>query len=110
MLITVIRWEVWSFIVAAAAILAWRALTGQINTAGLLRTHPNGPLSPTRVQMLLTTFGVAGWYLEKVHAANGLELPEMPTSMLLALAGSQATYLTGKGLTQLDWLQYFRRT
>ena len=70
MIETIIRWEVWIFLVAAAGILGWQALTGRINTKGLLRTQPGGALSPTRVQLVFTTLGFAGWYLTQTQVAG----------------------------------------
>jgi hypothetical protein len=73
-----------------------------------LRTTRNGPLSPTRVQMLFTTFAVALWYIGQVRTAGNGGLPDVPPNILLALAGSQSTYLIGKGFTMLNWQQYLK--
>src|SRR5205823_5164996 len=69
-LATLIRWEIELFLLALAAIVAVKLLTGEINTAGLLYGRISGRprnqnqyFSPERVQMLLFTLAAAFYYI-----------------------------------------------
>ena len=88
----------------AAIILsvAYRLLTGSINTTGLLQTkNPAGGISPARVQLLMLTGSVALYYLLLVlqtlkTQSQPLKLPELPSELLFVLGGSHTLYLGSK--------------
>jgi hypothetical protein len=112
MIETIIRFEAWGFLGAAAAIIVLQGVTGRINLKGMLSSNRNGSLSPVRIQLLFTTLGFAGWYLTQVRLAiwaHSLELPPIPPDMLIVLTASQATYLVGKGADQFNLLGLLRR-
>lgn len=100
-IITVARWEVTLFVYALAAIIAYRLLTGQINTRYLLhgvRRDGSRYFSPERVQMLLATIAIAFQYLMLAHQAPPGQMPNLPEGSLQVLGLSHAVYLGGKGL------------
>jgi hypothetical protein len=104
MLGTIISFEIFGFLVAAGAIVAWRLLTGGINTHGLFDTGPQGTFSPARVQVLLTTLGGAGWYLGLVMSnQDQSHMPDVPNALLLLMGASHVTYLAAKGADKLGW-------
>ena len=82
--------------------VAHRLLTGSINTTGLLQTkNQAGGVSPARVQLLMLTGSVALYYLVLVLQSlktqnQPLKLPELPSELLFALAGSHTLYLGAK--------------
>lgn len=95
---TVLRYEIWIFLMVLAAVVAYQLLTGRINPRGLLRDKMGGrAFSPGRLQMLIVTVGGALYYVVLVlsNTKTG-EFPEVPKELLLALGGSQAFYLGGK--------------
>ena len=83
-------------------IVLWKLMTGDITVNGLLRgdaksaTGEMAPyFSPGRVQMLMITILSAGYYLlQVIHDPS--HLPEIPTPILVGVAGSHAIYLGGK--------------
>jgi hypothetical protein len=110
MFLTLIGWEILAFLTCAAVIAGFQILTGKINTRGLLRTRPNGPLSATRVQMLFSVAGFALWYLNLIRTTTDYgSLPDVPNAVLLTFAGSHSTYLLGKGFSSLNWQQYLNK-
>lgn len=93
------------FLGGLAAIIAYRILTGGINTKYLLYgTQKDGTkyFSPERVQLLLFTLGTALFYISDVakHRNAGV-LPDIPVETLALLGGSHAIYLGGKAYTML---------
>ena len=92
----------YSFLGAAAAIVAGSLLTGRINMHGLLRAKfPSGAgdVSPARVQLLLATIGAAVTYLGAVLAARDSgRLPDMPALWLAGLGASNGVYLVTKAI------------
>jgi|GEM_PF-2194745 len=94
MFFSVIRVELLVLLLVLAGIMAFRILTGRINTVGLLRNAPGTPISVASVQMLFGTFVAAGWYLQLVMTTHSL--PEPPTALLALLGGTQAIHLGGK--------------
>jgi hypothetical protein len=93
------------FVGGLAAIIAYRLLTGQINTTGLLYgTKKDGTkyFSPERLQLMIFTLGVAMFYLNNVtqNRTSGV-LPDVPKEILALLGGSHAIYLGGKAYMML---------
>jgi hypothetical protein len=93
------------FVGGLAAIIAYRLLTGQINTSYLLYgTKKDGTkyFSPERVQLLIFTLGTAMFYLNSALQNRGSGvLPDVSTETLALLAGSHALYLGGKAYMML---------
>ena len=111
---TVIRYEILLFLGALAFIVVYQMLTGGINMRRLLfakgcaaadpstqrRTDPlpgqrTSGLSPSRIQLLVITIGVAIYLLAEV-VRDPSQFPEIPTGLLLLMAGSEAIYLARK--------------
>lgn len=102
---TLVKWEVLIFLGGLAAIIAYRLLTGQINTNGLFYGSKKGGgkyFSPERVQLMVFTLGTAMLYLSSVtqNRTSGV-LPDVPTQTLVLLGGSHAIYLGGKAYMML---------
>src|SRR5262245_27618735 len=100
-----VKLEVFVFLGGLAVIIAYRLLTGQINTNYLLYgTKKDGTkyFSPERVQLLIFTLGTAMFYLNTVleNRASGV-LPDVPSQTLVLLGGSHAIYLGGKAYMML---------
>jgi hypothetical protein len=97
--------EVFVFLSGLAAIIAYRILTGGINTKYLLYgTQKDGTkyFSPERVQLLLFTLGTAVFYMADVlKHRNAGQLPDISTETLAVLGGSHAIYLGGKAYVML---------
>jgi len=81
---------------AFAALIAYKFLTGQISTGGLLADQPGNGLQADRLQMLVGTIAGAAAYVGLAAKAGGF--PEVPDWMLMLLGGSQGIYLYGKKL------------
>jgi hypothetical protein len=100
-----VKLEVLAFLGALVAIVAYRLLTGQINTNYLLYgTKKDGTkyFSPERLQLLVFTLGTAMFYLSTVleNRSSGV-LPDVPNETLVLLGGSHAIYLAGKAYMML---------
>lgn len=100
-----VKIEVILFLGGLLVIIAYRLLTGGINTKYLLYgTQRDGTryFSPERVQLLLFTFGTAMFYMADVmkNPTSGV-LPDVPVQTLVLLGGSHAIYLGGKAYTML---------
>jgi hypothetical protein len=96
----VTRWEVMFFLVGLCLIIAFKLLTGQINTRYLLygiRQDGTRYFSPMRVQLLVATLGIALEYLLKAAQAPTGTMPNLPDSSLEVLGLSNAAYLGSKG-------------
>ena len=103
---TVLRYEVLLFLGALALIIFYQLLTGKINMRRLLfakgrsaagpstRRRTSG-LSPSRIQLLIVSIGVAIYLLAEA-LRDPSRLPEIPTGLLLLMAGSEFLYLTRK--------------
>ncbi|MCH7611546.1 MAG: hypothetical protein IIB10_12790 [Chloroflexi bacterium] len=103
---TVLRYEVLLFLGALALIIFYQLLTGKINARRMLLAKGRaavgpstrrwtGELSPSRIQLLVVTIGVSIYLLAKVVRDPG-EFTEIPTGLLLLMAGSEFLYLTRK--------------
>ena len=90
-------------VVALFVLVGHRLITGQINTAGLLRDE-DWRISPERVQLLLTTLAGLVTYVAAALSARGGEavpiIPEIPDTLLAAMGGSHGLYLLRKWFTQ----------
>lgn len=93
-----LRYEMLFLLAGLIAIVAYRLLTNEINTRGLLRDKTGGrAFSPGRLQMLIVTLVVAIYYLLIVFDSKGKgSLPDMPNEFLIMLGGSHVFYLGGK--------------
>lgn len=94
------------FLAVLALIVTYQLLTGKINARRMLLAKGRaavgpstrrwtGELSPSRIQLLVVTIGVSIYLLAKVVRDPG-EFTEIPTGLLLLLAGSEILYLTRK--------------
>ena len=103
---TVLRYEVLLFLGVLALIVTYQLLTGKINARRMLLAKGRaavgpstrrwtGELSPSRIQLLVVTIGVSIYLLAKVVRDPG-EFTEIPTGLLLLMAGSQILYLPRK--------------
>ncbi len=85
---------------ALALVIAYRLLTGQIATRGLLATAPGQAVEPERAQMLVLTLIGAGAYallgLQQPVVGPAPTLPDPPNWLVTSLGASQALYLAGK--------------
>jgi hypothetical protein len=96
------RFEVSIFFSLVLMIVAMRLLTGAITLTGLLASDLEGGVSGERIQLLVATFGAAGYLLLSTSRADARI--ELPSSLVLLLFGSsQGIYLLTKlrRLTQL---------
>jgi hypothetical protein len=85
------------FLAALVLLVGYKAVTGEINTVGLVSDKATRELSPSRVQLLgATLFGAGYWLLQVLDASTGQQLPEVPRDLLLLLGGSHALYLGTK--------------
>jgi len=94
----VLRIEVWCLLVGLAVIVAYRMLTGDIITKGLLQDKGGSSgFSPARLQLLISTLVVAFYYIgNALTNANTGQFPTIPNEMFLILGGSHAFYLGSK--------------
>lgn len=93
-----LRIEIWVFLIGLAVIVLFQMASGAINMKGLLNDKAGGAgFSPARLQLLLSTFAVAFYYIGQVAtSAQTGEFPTVPTEMLLILGGSHTFYLGSK--------------
>ncbi len=102
----ILRYEVLLFLGALALIITYQLLTGKINMRRLLFAKGRsaaGPstrrwtsgLSPSRIQLLIVTIGVAIYLLAEA-LRDPSRFPEIPTGLLLLMAGSGTIYLARK--------------
>ncbi|MFV2045102.1 MAG: hypothetical protein ACC700_17940 [Anaerolineales bacterium] len=101
-----LRTSILVFLITLALIVFYQLLAGKINTRRLLfakgrdsagpstRRRTSG-LSPSRIQLLVVTIGVAIYLLAEVMR-DPSRFPEIPTGLLLLMAGSEAIYLARK--------------
>ena len=106
-LVRFVRWEVLALVLALAGIVLFELLGGQINTKFLLsgssghgHMAKDGSISPARVQLLLSTLGLALYYLMQVTNNPTSGLPDVPESWPALLGGSHAIYLGSKAYTR----------
>ena len=103
---TVLKYEILLFLGVLAFIVFYQLLTGKINMRRLLfakgresagpSTRPRtSGLSPSRIQLLVISIGVAIYLLAEVMR-DPSKFPEIPVGLLLLMAGSEAIYLARK--------------
>ncbi len=101
-----LRTSILVFLITLALIVTYQLLAGKINTRRLLFAKGRdsaGPstwrrtsgLSPSRIQLLVVTIGVAIYLLAEVMR-DPSRFPAIPTGLLLLMAGSEAIYLARK--------------
>ncbi len=101
---SIIRYAIlpWLFLLFAVVLL--KILRGDINTAGLLRSRPGGPVELERVTILAASlFGIGAYALDALHGGalhdlktNTYRMPDAPESLLVLLGGANGLYLAGK--------------
>jgi hypothetical protein len=105
-----LEWELGVFPAALGVIIAYWLLTGKISMRGLLSDKSGaGTISSGRIQLLVSTLGLAAYYLSQVaniaHSATGQPgLPDFPADWLLVLGGSHSIYLGGKAIPLIQRL------
>jgi hypothetical protein len=102
LLFTFVRYEFGILLAAFAAILVFKCLTGGIDMRGLLcdKTKSGvGPVSASRVQLLLVTMAMAGYILSQIVESH--TFPEIETKWLVMLGGSHSVFLGAKGVLSL---------
>src|SRR3954468_6103087 len=82
-----------AWLLALAALVAYRMLTGRIRLAGLLSADGDR-FSPERLQMLLMTLGTLGAFAESALSQG--RLPVLPGGLVGTLGASHLVYLGGK--------------
>ena len=111
---TLICYELLLFLGALALIVFYQLLTGKINMRRLLfakgraaagastgqKATPSAQrrtsgLSPSRIQLLVISIGIAIYLLAEV-VRDPSQFPEIPSGLLLLMAGSETIYLTRK--------------
>ena len=108
-LMTLAYWEGAILFGGLFCVVSWKLMTGGISLNYLLDGDVRDPGSPTgfstnvspgRIQALIVTLVVAGYYLlQVIH--NPREFPKIPNALLGALAGSYVLYLGGKAKAML---------
>jgi hypothetical protein len=97
--LVVLRYELWFFVGGLAIILSYRLLNGAINTGCLLTTKgPDSSYSPARLQLLLSTLGIAVYYAYRCYQLKGFA--QVPTGIEAALGGSNVFYVVRKYLNE----------
>lgn len=79
-----------------AVVVAYKILTGGIDTDDLLSNKETKELSPERVQALVITIGVAFYVVEGI-SSTAPYFPEVPEEVFVLLFASQVGYLGLKG-------------
>ena len=114
----ILRYDILLFLAALALVVVYQLLIGKINVRRLLFAKGRaavGPstgrrtsgLSPSRIQLLVVSIGVA-IYLLAAAARDPSGFPEIPIGLLLLLAGSEILYLVRKA-NNLMLLRSIRR-
>lgn len=95
--IRLLHYEVRGFLLLLAALLVYRALTGQLALNGLL-SDPLKPqsVSPARVQLLLATLTICFQYLSQASHGNGTAMPNISPQWLLVFGASSGIYAAVK--------------
>ncbi len=97
--LVILRYELWFFVGGLAVIISYRLLNGAINTDRLLSTKgSDGSYSPARLQLLLSTLGIAIYYAYRCYQLKAFA--PVPTELGAALGGSNAFYVVRKFLNE----------
>jgi hypothetical protein len=102
LLINFARYEIGILLVAFTGVIAYKFLTGGIETRGMLSEKTKagvGGVSAARVQLFLLTMAMAFYVLAQVIELR--KFPEIETKWLLMLGGSHSVYLGAKGVLSL---------
>ncbi len=102
----ILKVEILIFLGALAFIVFYQLLTGKINMRRLLfakgrataspsTQRRTSGLSPSRIQLLVVSIGVAIYLLAEV-VRDPSQFPEIPFGLLLLMAGSETIYLARK--------------
>ncbi|HKF45778.1 MAG TPA: hypothetical protein VKB38_00375 [Terracidiphilus sp.] len=103
---SILRLEMWGFLVLLGAVVFYRLITRQINLKGLLiRKSGARGVSPERIQLLLATIAMSANYLHGVLTSTTGNLPDVDAKWLYVFGGSSAIYAGGKALTELKTLK-----
>jgi len=105
-LTTIIRYEILLFLGALALIVFYQLLSRKINLRRLLFAkgraaaspsiqRKTSGISPSRIQLLVVSIGVAIYLLAEVVRVPS-QFPEIPSGLLLLMAGSETIYLARK--------------
>lgn len=107
----ILRYTTLAFLGALALIVVYQLLTGRISARRLLSTKGRpglpgaggaaGGISPSRVQLLVISIGVAVYLLAEA-LRDPSRFPQIPTGLLLLMAGSQVFYLSRKSVNLLN--------
>lgn len=95
---TLIYWETWFFLVVIFGTVAGLALDGRVRLTGLFdgsKGDGTKYFSPERVQLLLSTLGIAFWLLSAV-LQDPTKFPVVSDGWIATLGGSHVVYLGGK--------------
>jgi uncharacterized membrane protein len=89
------------FMAVLSALVAYKMLTGEINTVGLLSDKQTHEFSPARLQLLIATLFAGGYWFLKVLEPGTTQVPDVPQDLLLLFGGSHTLYLGSKSLPLL---------
>jgi hypothetical protein len=94
-----LRYELWFFVGGLAIVISCRLLNGAINTGCLLNSKESGGgYSPARLQLLLSTLGIAIYYAYRCYQSK--RFADVPAGLETALGGSNAFYVIRKFLSE----------
>ena len=94
---TIARVGLCTFLGLCAGIVAFKILSGRIQTSGLLDSKPAGSLDPSRVQMLVLSVMLAMTTLFRIGTMRDSGVISLPSNSLLYLMGSShLIYLVSK--------------
>lgn len=101
---TLAYWEGLIIIAGFFGVVFWKMVTDGMSLNQLFEGDSDDSestyVSAGRVQSFVVTVSVAFYYLMQV-VHNPRQFPELPTSMVAVVAGSQAIYLGGKAHAML---------
>lgn len=90
----ILRYEVWGLVGGLALIVAYRLLTGGINTGGMLNEKGTGSYSPARLQLFLFTLVGAVYYASLCYQSK--TFVKVPSEVIAILGGSNGFYVVRK--------------
>lgn len=92
--------ELWTFVGALAAIVAYRLLTRTMRLNGLLsRKDGSRSTSPERIQLFVFTLVMSIKYLTAVAHSTDATVPAVSSEWLYIFGGSSGIYVVGKALS-----------
>jgi len=100
LIIAFVKLETWVILGGLLTAIGYQTIVGRINTRYLFHgTRGDGSryFSPERVQLLVMTLVVSGYYLMRVLSERSTgEFPVIPDTLVALLGGSHGIYLTRK--------------